>query len=202
MPRPLRVDREHALDQAMHLFWTRGYYATSLKDIERALDMRPGSIYAAFGSKEGLFSAALERYAGTLGRELQAVLDRAASPLQGIRGYFHEIARACTVPARDGIRPVRACMVIKTVLELGDHEPELARQANRVLEQMEHALINAICRAQKAGEIRADADPRRLARFLQAQIIGLRTFAQRTVSRRAVTDLADDLARSLDLYTA
>ncbi|MGU0800458.1 helix-turn-helix domain-containing protein, partial [Pseudomonas aeruginosa] len=51
MPRPARHDRQQALDRAVDLFWERGYHATSMKHIEQALDMRPGSLYATFGSK-------------------------------------------------------------------------------------------------------------------------------------------------------
>ena len=67
MGRTATYDRDAVLKAAMELFWARGYHTTSLKDLERALDMRPGSIYAAFGSKEALFRAALDRYA-TAGR--------------------------------------------------------------------------------------------------------------------------------------
>ena len=63
MARPAIHDRDEALARALRLFWAQGFHATSLKDIEKALDMRPGSIYAAFGSKEGLYRAALARYA-------------------------------------------------------------------------------------------------------------------------------------------
>ncbi|WP_238062442.1 helix-turn-helix domain-containing protein [Psychrobacter sp. Ps3] len=52
-----------ALEHAIALFWQKGFHATSLKDIEHALDMRPGSIYAAFGNKDGLFQEALDYYA-------------------------------------------------------------------------------------------------------------------------------------------
>ena len=55
MSRTALYNRHDALERALQLFWQKGFHATSLKDIEQALDMRPGSIYAAFGNKEGLF---------------------------------------------------------------------------------------------------------------------------------------------------
>jgi AcrR family transcriptional regulator len=61
-PNARPYDRDAALDAALRLFWAKGYHATSLKDLEAALTMKPGSIYAAFQSKEALFLAALERY--------------------------------------------------------------------------------------------------------------------------------------------
>ena len=62
MARTPQFDRDIALNNAMLLFWKQGYHATSMKDIEYALDMRPGSIYAAFGNKESLFNEALRTY--------------------------------------------------------------------------------------------------------------------------------------------
>ena len=50
MTRAAPYDRETALDAAMTLFWDKGFHATSLKDLEAALVMKPGSIYAAFSS--------------------------------------------------------------------------------------------------------------------------------------------------------
>ena len=56
MARRAGYDRDEVLARAQALFWRKGYHTTSLKDLEAALNMRPGSIYAAFGSKEALFA--------------------------------------------------------------------------------------------------------------------------------------------------
>ncbi len=70
MARHARYDRKTALEKAVGLFWEKGYHGSSMKQIEQALDMRPGSIYATFGSKDGLFSEALAAYAEQGGRDL------------------------------------------------------------------------------------------------------------------------------------
>ena len=44
MSRTALYNRQDALERALQLFWQKGFHATSLKDIEEALDMRPGSI--------------------------------------------------------------------------------------------------------------------------------------------------------------
>ena len=72
MARTASYDRDQALDAAMTLFWLKGYHATSLKDLEGALKMKPGSIYAAFQSKEALFRATLERYCARMAKDLDA----------------------------------------------------------------------------------------------------------------------------------
>jgi len=49
--------RERLLDAAAAIICRRGYHATSMRDIARATDMLPGSIYYHFESKEALLIA-------------------------------------------------------------------------------------------------------------------------------------------------
>lgn len=200
MPRSSLHSRDEAIDRAVRLFWSRGYHATSLKDIEQSLDMRPGSIYAAFGSKAGLFGTALERYSREMGAEFAQVALGAESPVEGIRRYLREVAKACAGAGAEADWPVPGCMLVKTILELGDEEPAIREQANQVLAEVESILTVRLGEARAAGELRSDVQPRRLARLVQAQIMGLRAFAERDVSKRAVRELGEDMGRILDPY--
>src|ERR1700733_13216347 len=62
MARIREFDTDKAVAQAMELFWERGFEGTSLQDLTEGLAIGRGSLYAAFGSKDGLYQAALERY--------------------------------------------------------------------------------------------------------------------------------------------
>ena len=93
MPRATLHNRQDSLERALQLFWRKGFHATSLKDLEKALDMRPGSIYAAFGSKDALFQESLERYARMALRELQRTLSGYDSPLLGLAAYLRQLGK-------------------------------------------------------------------------------------------------------------
>ncbi|MFQ3219797.1 MAG: TetR/AcrR family transcriptional repressor of nem operon, partial [Paraglaciecola sp.] len=41
-----KFDREEVLEKAKNLFWEKGYLGTSTRELQNAIDMRPGSIYA------------------------------------------------------------------------------------------------------------------------------------------------------------
>ena len=183
MPRPARHDRQQALERAVDLFWERGYHATSMKHIERALDMRPGSLYATFGSKEGLFSEVLNRYAEQMADELSRCLQDGETGLQGFRDYLLALAGPCQW--RNGAPP-RACMLIKTLLEVNPEDPQLRVQVDRILGLMEQRFAAALKQAQ--------------ARLLQAQVIGLRCFTERAIEPAHFVELADDMGALLAIY--
>lgn len=193
MSRATLHNRQDSLERALQLFWHKGFHATSLKDLERTLDMRPGSIYATFGSKGQLFEEALERYARLALVELECILSAQASPLAGLAAYLRRLGGL-----RDQELPSRACMLVKSLLELGEREQAARDKAEALLAGMETRFIDRFATAQRAGELDSQLDPTRLGRRLQAEVMGLRSFAQRDVDSAAVHALAEDMALSLE----
>lgn len=63
--RPRRFDPEHAVAVAQGLFHTKGYDSVSIAEVTDALGINPPSFYGAFGSKVGLYTRVLDRYAQT-----------------------------------------------------------------------------------------------------------------------------------------
>jgi AcrR family transcriptional regulator len=66
-PPATRTERRKArtagaiLEAAERLFLSRGYGATTMEDLSEAADVAVGSIYSHFGSKEGVYSALVDR---------------------------------------------------------------------------------------------------------------------------------------------
>ncbi len=193
MARATLHNRQDSLDRALQLFWQKGFHATSLKDIEKALDMRPGSIYAAFGSKDGLFQEALDYYGQKAMVEFERTLSEHTSPLLGLAAYLRLLGGL-----RDKELPSRACMLVKSLLELGAREESALHKVEAMLASMETHFIKSFTESQRLGEIDSLLDPVRLGRRLQAEIMGLRAFAQREVDSSAVHEVAEDMALSLE----
>lgn len=171
MPRKPNFDRDELIERARDLFWKRGWAGTSLKDLEAELQMKPGSFYAAFGSKEALFTLALEKYAAD-GQERLKALAQKNGPIKALQ-RFPEM-----VVAND-VAPAKACMLSKTLLELHAHNHPLAQEANRHLLKMETQFMELFQRAQSAGDIDSSHDPVVLARRYQSDLLGLRVSAER-----------------------
>jgi AcrR family transcriptional regulator len=60
--RPKSFDRTAAIQQAMELFWDRGYEGTTFDDLIGAMKLSPSSFYHEFGSKERLYREAADYY--------------------------------------------------------------------------------------------------------------------------------------------
>jgi len=48
----MKYDHDEIIEKATTLFWQRGFQAAGMRDIQQALDMRPGSITRAFKVKK------------------------------------------------------------------------------------------------------------------------------------------------------
>jgi AcrR family transcriptional regulator len=76
------------LDEAARLFRAQGFHGTSVRDIVRAVDMLPGSLYYHFPTKEALLAAV---YAEGVRRISEAV----AGAISGKRDPWERLEAAC-----------------------------------------------------------------------------------------------------------
>jgi TetR/AcrR family transcriptional repressor of nem operon len=61
MGRPRSIDEQQVIASAANLFIEIGFEATSVDDLVETVALHRGSLYKAFGSKRGIFIAALRR---------------------------------------------------------------------------------------------------------------------------------------------
>ena len=92
-----QFDEEEVLERAMHVFWRRGYAATSMQELAQATGVLRGSLYNAYGDKQKIFLLAFERYRQ---HYLDAVRKhmRKADPAQALRAYFSYVIASMSEP--------------------------------------------------------------------------------------------------------
>ena len=57
-----QFNEEQTLDRALEVFWRKGFGATSMPELAEATGVQRGSLYNAYGDKQGLFLAVFARY--------------------------------------------------------------------------------------------------------------------------------------------
>lgn len=185
MPWEKQFDVEEVLDKAMHVFWNRGYEATSMQDLVNRTGINRGSLYATFRDKHSLFLAALLRYAETIHHRRLVHLQCAYGPREAIRQAF-----LAFIP-QGAEAGNRGCFLTNTALELAAHDPEAGRIVARAQKQTEAWFARMIRKGKAAGEISPHVQPREAASALLASLIGLSVLVRSRPERALVQSVVD-----------
>jgi AcrR family transcriptional regulator len=196
--RPRGFDRQEAVRQAMNVFWRLGYEGATLEHLQAAMGgISPVSIYAAFGSKEGLFREAAELYATTVGgRPIRAL---AAQPTAhaAVQAMLHEAADLYCAPGTP-----TGCLVITGAVNCApaskgvhDHLQQFRQQAPRLIqERLEQAVAD--------GDLPAGPDLAAIASFYTTVLHGLAIRAHDGAPREALIAAADAAIAAWDQLTS
>jgi len=165
--RPKSFDETEVLERAMNLFWERGYARLSVSDLLAHMGISRQSLYDSFGSKRGLLVRAIHHYRDTQLTQALALLAQNTSPLENVKA----VMRFFETLAAD--RQCRGCLVANTLVELGPHDPEIARLLQETLELLQIGLYEALCAARERGELRSTRSPREISLALLNSLVGL-----------------------------
>jgi AcrR family transcriptional regulator len=168
MGRRRAYDTDTVVQAARDLFWERGYELTSIGDLEERTGLDRSSLYHAFGSKEGLFEAALQAYLdGPIAARL-ASLHKPGARLDAIVNFFYDTAwslRAHPDRAR------RGCLIVNTLGEQVVLESHAA-MAEAYRDRFKEAFGAALRQAAAHGEVDSGSVTAR-ASLLTATVMGL-----------------------------
>ena len=192
MARPREFDESVVLDAAVNCFWTRGYEATSVRDLATRMGITGASLYNAFGDKRSLFGEVLQRYAERSTRERIARLESSLPPKQAVRAFLGEIVERSV--DGDG----RGCLLVNTALEVAPHDPEFGAAVAARLGEIEAFFRRAITAAQTDGSVPPDRDPADLARLLLGVTLGLRVLARSKPQRELLEGVVRPALALLD----
>ena len=194
MGRPPRISREQILDAARAAFSARGFAATTLADIAKALDVTPAAILRHFESKQSLFTAAMSTRAITVPEFVLALanLDPKSDPREVMRQFASRL-----VPFLSEIlRPAIAVQMHATtvVVPFDAHDEEVPpRRALRF-------LAGYFARAMEAGTVRR-GDPQALALLFLGQLQAY-VFFHQVLGLTPPYPLDDYIDALLDLWTS
>lgn len=135
MSRPRTFDDAAVTSAALEVFWTRGYERTSITDLAAATGLGNGSLYAAFGSKLGLYLAALDAYCLTRVEIVRAAMAAPGRPADAVRVFLEAIITDCAAqPER------RGCLMLNSIAEFGTREPRVLELCQLTTSRMESAI--------------------------------------------------------------
>lgn len=182
--RPRAFDRDAALEAAMTLFWQKGFSATSMADLCAGMGISAPSLYAAFGSKEDLYEAALQHYSERASPLIWGRLDT----LPTARAALADMLMASAENLPGSTKPP-GCMV--TLSAVGQEcDSRLGAVVAQARAEGERMLVARLERAEAEGELPAGLDIAGLARFYVCVQQGMSIQARDGASRETLSAIA------------
>lgn len=185
--RPWSFDREEAVETAMRLFWRSGYEGVSIGDLTKEIGVAAPSLYAAFGSKAGLYKEALDRYERRFGSlDLESVKN-AASLTQAVRALLEGAVRAVTHPSREG-----GCMISSGMIACHPNHAALARDAAARRDAMRECIAEAL------APFIVKSNARNVARYLSAVLQGISIQARDGATPMELQEIVEDVVSGIE----
>jgi len=186
MARQREFDADEALDKAMILFWEKGYDETSVRDLVDHTGVAHAGLYSAFGDKEKLFEAALDRYYETVIQPNFSQLMHREAGRDTIIGFFDKLLELSQSSAfRNG------CLFCNSITEIGGGNAQIALRFKNVTALARKGFVNALKNARAAGDISDDIDIDGVAEYFVTLFQGLAVRARAGASaeelKRAIT---------------
>lgn len=145
MARTQAFDRATVVRSARTVFWRHGFTATSVPALEEATGINRSSIYNAFGSKQGLFEAAVQSYLDEVVRPRLAPLQADVVAPGALDAYLAGVMAAF---AREGSLPATAgCLLVNCGTSDVADDPVVADQIRRYRQELGTAFVRGVAAA-------------------------------------------------------
>ncbi len=180
MVRPRGFELDDVAEGLLNTFWLRGYARTAIPNLTEATGLLPGSLYAAFGSKEDMFRVAVARYIG----QIRAALTTGVRGADGIRSILDTVVR---ITVADPDR--RGCLVLNAIPESSTLSDETRTALQGGLKEMRRLLRDRLREAQDDAGVRLDLD--QLTALCFAAAVAIRVLGRAGQDRRLLQEIAN-----------
>lgn len=200
MPRPDTGTRQKLIDTAKNLIWTSSYGAVSVDDICRAANVKKGSFYHYFPSKQALALAALEEYCQY---KVENIMKPVFAANKTFRQQIEDMVEAILRDNRQNLAEhgcVCGCPIAALGSEMiGQEEKVIRMKVEEMFARCSEFFLTAITRAIENGEIKP-VDMNAKAQEVHDFITGLMIMARIHNSLDGLErDLKPGLLRILEL---
>ena len=184
----MHATKQHLLEAGLKMLLERGYNDLGVQALLEATHTPKGSFYHHFASKEDFAMQVVDRYMVEVHSGLAEFLSKKdMPPLARVRGFFEATREKYRADGHLG------CMLGGMGQELSGVSETFAKKIDACFNNIGDQIAVCLVEAQAKGDLRKDADPRRMAKLLVNCWEGaaLRSRLQRR---------ADPLEEMLDFY--
>ena len=181
---------QRLMDAALELVWSQSYGAVTIDDICKKAEVKKGSFYYYYDSKEQLAVAALDRlWNDDWKPRMDEIFSASVEPLDRLKAYLAGIyRRASETKARVG--RMLGCPVASVGSEMGTQECSICSKTRELIGRKRRYVESAIREAMTDGSIEP-GDPVKRTMVLGSLIEGMMLQARMMNDPEILKDLAE-----------
>jgi TetR/AcrR family transcriptional repressor of nem operon len=192
MARQAEFDRDTVVTRATIVFWERGYGKTSISDLVLATGLQPGSLYAAFGNKKGLFLEVIDQYNRRFIRRISDLREAPGRSIDKLEALLQQVVDEAAAGEAE-----RGCLTVNALLEMSMHDDDIATRLRGHNARLRKAFAWLVKDAQAEGDIQATRDANELASFLLNNLWGLRVMCKSRPDRASLDAIVEGVLNGL-----
>ncbi|WP_159941671.1 MULTISPECIES: TetR/AcrR family transcriptional regulator [unclassified Nocardiopsis] len=163
--------RDRLVSSARRLMLTRGYASLGVAEICADADVRKGSFYHFFSSKQALTSAAVDAHWTEQRQEWERALRGPGTPVERLRALVAHLVEDQRAEYAERGR-IHGCLYGNLALELSGHEPDVRARLSEVFAEQAALVTEVVGQARQRGELDQETPDRLLAESFLAQVEG------------------------------
>lgn len=190
MPWEKSFNIDKAVENAMLLFWKKGYTDSSMAELLNVTGLTKGSLYNAFGSKRGLFIESFTKY----DKEARASLHELMamdSPTKAINTFFEGLVHS-TVSDEDK----KGCFTVNMMICINFYDEEIQKLVRGSVQSVETFFKQIVELGHVRGEIPKHVSAEKTAKLLVSVMVSIRVLGRGIYSPEDLKTLSE-LAFSL-----
>ena len=187
MARKKQYIEQEVLEKAMSLFWRNGYETTTVRMLEKEMGINQFSIYASFGSKQGVFLESINTYKKKIST-ITSTLENSQNGVVGIKQYFYDFLEF----AKEN-KVSKGCLVTNTVNELGQKaDPVLLEELTKFADDIKLLFVNNLKQDHQKDALTIESQ----ANYLMTSILGL-SVASKIFNNKQLEDFIETAFKNL-----
>lgn len=192
MARQAEFDRDTVVTRATAVFWERGYGKTSVGDLVTATGLQPGSLYAAFGNKKGLFLEVIDQYNRGFLARIGALREAPGRSIDKLEGLLQQVVEEAVSGDAE-----RGCLTVNALLEMSMHDDDIAERLRNHNARLRKAFAWLVKDAQAEGDVEAARDANELATFVLNNLWGMRVMCKSRPDRASLDAIVEGVLNGL-----
>jgi len=192
MPRTKQFEEQEVLEKAMHIFWRKGYNATSMQDLVQGMGINRASLYDTFGGKQELFLRALKNYKTRQSNRMIQTMQRAAPTFDAIRNLLYDMAMEAQHDSEN-----KGCFMVNTTVELINVDDRIREIVLTNKREVEETFAAFFRKMQEVGNLSLEKNPEQLAKYLFSAVGGLRVSAVSAQETTEIQQIIDGIMTGL-----